>query len=276
MVVYVGHGLSDWTEGLTTEQVGKIHCTKRLPFAFLFACYAGNYVGPDDSVSEALLFKADGPITVFASTDISHPYGNAVLAYEVQLAVLDARPATIGEAMMAAKRGSIENADEFRTMIDGLAATQPDLGPVEQATIRVQHLDMYNLLGDPALSMAYPAGAATFDSGVPASDPSGTLHVTGTTPGLDSGSALVTLEVERDVILQELATINPDKPDTATVQANWAKASDKVLFSTTATVTGGQFAADVEVPASLPDGPYYLKVYADDGAKDAFGFTMIP
>lgn len=275
MVVYVGHGLSDWTEGLTSEQVARIHCTKRLPFVFLFACYAGNYVGLDRSVAEELIHKSDGPITALGSTDISHPYGNAVLVYEVQRAVLDAMPKTIGEAILLAKLWSIENEDEFRAMIDSVAATQPDLDAVRQIRIRLQHLDLYNLLGDPALPMQYPDSWASFTSGVPEMNPTGTLHITGSAPGISSGQAFITLEVERDVILEQLTPINPENPDPAIVQANWKKAVNKVLVSKTVPVSNNTFSAEIECPDFMPGGPYYLKVYADDGTNDSFGFSTI-
>ena len=276
MVVYVGHGSNDYTEGLTTDQIDAIHCTKRLPFVFLFACFAGNYVGTTDSVAVTLVAKADGAITAFGSTDISHPYGNAVLAYEVQRAVLDVRPATIGEAVVLAKRGVIENSDDFRVMMDGFASSQPDLDAVAQARLKVQHLDMYNLLGDPAVPMHYPHGWAAFGAGLPTTGvPVGNLHVQGLLPGLTTGKAWVTLETERDTFLQSTDPVDPDNPDQTTVQANWGKANNKVAVQANVDVVGGAFQADLDCPASLPGGAYYVKVYATDDTTDAFGFAPL-
>ncbi len=276
MVVYVGHGGNDYTEGLTTDQIDRIHCTKRLPFVFLFACYAGNYVGTTDSVAVTLVGKADGAITAFGATDISHPYGNAVMAYEVQRAVLDQRPPTLGEAVVLAKRGVIENSDDFRVMMDGFASSQPDLDAAAQARIRVQHLDMYNLLGDPAVPMHYPHGWAAFGAGLPTTGvPVGNLHVQGLLPGLTTGKAWVTLETERDTFLGVMDPVDQSDPDQATVQANWAKANDKVAVQANVDVVGGAFQADLDCPASLPGGAYYVKVYADDGTTDAYGFAAL-
>lgn len=273
MVVYVGHGTSEWTQGLDADQIPKVHCQHRLPMAMFFACYAGNYAGSKDSLAEQLLFKPDGPIVAFASTDVSHPYGNAVLAYEVQRAVLDRRPPTAGLAMVESKIQSIHNQDDFRDFID--AAALLEVAEYEQSILKNQHLDLYNLLGDPAASVKYPATEVAF-SQTDGSVASGNIKVAGTTPGVVTGTAYVALETERDVIPWDLEPVDPDNPDQATIQSNWAKAIDKVILGEWVDVTDGTFEADLWFPDDQPAGTYWIKVYAMDDTTDSFGFVQAP
>ncbi|MBW2534118.1 MAG: hypothetical protein JRI55_21700, partial [Deltaproteobacteria bacterium] len=117
-VFYVGHGLSGSTAGLDKGSLDAVHCGPRRPAVFFFACNNGAYVGPNDSIAEALLLRDRGAIVAFASTDVSHPYGNASLLYEVTRHFLDGRPATFGEGLRRAKRALMEHSDEFRQILD--------------------------------------------------------------------------------------------------------------------------------------------------------------
>lgn len=272
MTVYVGHGTESSTQGLTTDQVAQIHCTHRRPFSMFFACYAGNYAAESDSLAETLAFKADGPVASFGSSDVSHPYGNAVLAYESQMKALEMRYETIGEVLVAIKRGMIENDDDFREFMDGAGALDPSCeSPEQRAEILRQHNDMYNLLGDPATSMQYPRELAGFDAPT-GSIASRRLEVSGTTPGVGTGTAIVTLETERDVVVGTLATIDAKHPKASDVNANWAKSNDKAVARVEVPVTGGRFQATLDWTVDLIDGAdYYLKVYAGDGTTDVLG-----
>ena len=273
MVIYIGHGSSEWTQGLDADQVPLVHCKHRLPIATFFACHAGNYAGSKDCLAEQLLWKADGPIVTYASSDVSHPYGNAVLVYEIQRAVLDHRPSTAGLAFQDSKAQAIYNQDEFRDFID--AAALIEVAEYEQPLIRSQHLDLYNLLGDPAAAVKYPASEAQFEPPVGSVD-SGSVHVTGNAPGIEEGTAFITLEMERNVILWDLEPVDFENPDQATIQSNWEKANNKVIQSAEVAVNGGTFQALLEFTDDLPVDTYWLKVYAHDDTLDSFGFIEAP
>jgi len=273
MVVYIGHGSTEWTQGLDSDQVPKVHCKNRLPATLFFACHAGNYAGNDDCLAEELLWKDDGPIVTYGSSDVSHPYGNAVLVYESQRAVLNSRAPTFGLALLESKVQSIVNQDEFRDFID--AAAQLEVPEYQLVIIRDQHLDLYNLLGDPAAAVRYPGSDAVFDD-VEGGMSADQIRVQGTAPGVGDGTAWVTLEMERDVILWPLDPVDPDDPDQQTVQSNWEKAVDKVLSSAEVDVVSGAFEADLDVPDGLPTGAYWIKVYAYDDVSDSFGAVQAP
>lgn len=275
LLVYIGHGSDGSSSGIGPSEIPQVHCKHRLPVATLFACYTGNFVSSVDSLAEGLLWKADGPIGVFASTDVSHPYGNAVLAYEAQRVFMDLRPQTVGEALNKVKRESIVHVDDFREFVDGAATLQVPTS--EQILVKAQHLDLYNLLGDPAARIVYPKAAATVGL-TGGSFASGNLSVAGTAPGIASGTAHVTVEIARDTILREdeLTPVDAKHPDPTTVQKNWAIAMDRILAEATVDVKDGKYAADLSWTGMPPSASYYVKVYASDTTNDAYGSMMIP
>jgi len=272
MSIYIGHGSAEWSEGLPMERLDEIGIEHRLPFMFFFACSNGDYVGRQDSLAEALLRIPDGPITTFASSDISHPYGNSILPYELQRIVFDERPATIGEATLLTKQYSISHSDRFREVID-LGAIGQGIDEREAEVRRFEHLNLYNLFGDPAAPMLYPAADTVMVPGVTGRLREDRVTVGGEAPGIEDGKAWVTLEGARDLILHDLEQVDPDRPNAAAARRNWEKATDKVVASAEVPVTDGRFEAELtfEEGIRLPQGGYYVKVYADDGTHDAFG-----
>ncbi len=275
MTIYIGHGSTGWTEGLPIDRIGEIDCAGRAPLSFFFACYNGNYLGPEPSIAESVLFLDGGALTAFGSTDVSHPYGNGVLPYEIQRAVFNDRPERLGEALVTAKRQAIENDDELRELMVTFAV----IGGEDEARLQplaYQHLDLYNLLGDPAVRIQFPRSEIDFGAGLTGSVGEGSVAVTATAPGIDEGVAWVTVECERDMILADLEEVDPEDPDPAVVQENWAKAVDKVVAGEGVEIAGGQFTASFELPDDLPTGEYYLKVYAQDDRSDSFGFLPLP
>ncbi len=272
--VYIGHGSPGWTQGLAIEDLDSIDIRHRLPFAFFFACSNGEYRGSEDSIAEAIIRLPNGPVTSMAGSGTTHPYGNAVLPYELQRAVLNERPATIGEAILLSKRYSMDHTDEMRELMDGFAIIA-EVPEEEQGTIRLQHLDLYNLFGDPAAKIVFPSSNIRFDK-VEGSIESGSLHIQGNAPGLNGGKALVSLETEREVIFNELTPVNPDSPDPATVRENWNLAMDKTITDTEVNLDGESFQADLSWSEDLPRGTYYIKVYAADDLNDSFGSKKAP
>jgi hypothetical protein len=275
LTVYIGHGYAEGMTGLSVEMLGQINCQTRFPMALFFACSTGEYAKPEVSIAEAMALKPDGAVVAMGASGISHPYGNAVLSYEMQRAAMNLKPDTIGEVILRMKRQSMEHTDEFREMVDEFAVTS-GVPKEEQEVTRRQHLNLYNLFGDPAAAMSYPRRNCDLSPGAGGSMASGRVTVGGKATGFSSGKAYVTLEANRDLIVHELAPVDPDNPDEKTVQENWKKAVDKVVVGKEVAVSGGVFEADLDVPPGLPEGSYFIKVYADDGTTDCFASTDAP
>src|SRR5205085_1762833 len=67
------------------------------------------------------------------------------------------RPATFGEALLAAKRNMVEpkQASERRNVLDALAGLLSPSG-ADLAAERAEHVELFNLIGDPTLRLNYP------------------------------------------------------------------------------------------------------------------------
>ena len=269
--MYIGHGSAAYNDGLSADQLGGMVCDNRQPFVFLWACSNGEFGGDSDSISEAVLWAPDGPIGAFAGVGTTHPYANAVLPYEAQRALFDHQPPTFGEVALRTKQQLIANDDDIREMARGFAVLS-GVAEEELPGIEIEHLDQYNYLGDPALPTAYPRTHVAFDP-VKGSAASGHLEVAGAIPGVQTGTAWITLEIEPNEYLAEL---DPDAADEAAVAARWALANDKTVVGVQVPVTAGRFEATLDFDPDQPGDKLYIKVYADDGEADSFGHAVAP
>src|SRR5439155_12510900 len=102
-----------------------------------------------------------------------------------------ARGRAVGDAVREAKRMLVEGKDEYRDMIGGYAMLfVQDAWLLDRLLHEEMHL--YNLLGDPALTPAFPSGGVTLEVGkaVPGKE----VKVAGKIAGLEDGKVIVTFE----------------------------------------------------------------------------------
>jgi hypothetical protein len=284
MMAYVGHGFEngfaelDWNSKsfpiLDTTQLSKIDVAHKSPLLTLIACLTGRFTA-GDSLAETILRSKGGPVGVYASTEISHPYANAVFIRELAQTITRERPATSGEVFVRAKRRSIENADAIRGEIDQGVGTI--LSADARESLRHSHLYMYTLFGDPAARVAYPREKAEITLGAANAAPGTQLEVSATLGKLGNGSALVTLETRRSDIGGKIAPVPADGDATrdSVITANYTTANDRVVAKQTPSHADGSLQTTLALPADLATGDYYVKVYADDGSGDAIGSTKI-
>jgi len=167
-VTYIGHG---WRNGFdrckfkgisyrifTEDAAAELECREGLPIAFLLCCSTGHFDGAPDCIAEVMIKQPKGPVAVISSSRVSMPYGNAPFAKELLEACLVDRKATLGEAFLQAKQRSAAEAkdDLQRVQIDFLARItyEPDVAKLRQE--RIEHLYLYNLLGDPSMLLPHP------------------------------------------------------------------------------------------------------------------------
>lgn len=143
LVHFIGHGgryiwrtgppdLTNNQDLFTLDDVGKLGNGERLPMVLSMTCYSAPFDNPtEDSIGERFLREpGKGAIAVFAASWRNSPsldYSKAVISELLQPG------ATIGEAIVRAKRASND-----RTLVE-----------------------MYNLLGDPAVVLERPRDEAT-------------------------------------------------------------------------------------------------------------------
>jgi len=238
------------------------------PIAYLCCCSTGHFDGEPDCLAEFLLKQPGGPVAVIASSRVSMPYSNGVLSKEMLGAIFREHAATVGDMLRIAKQRLIHprEGDELRQMVDAFGS-QWKHGDVQYLEAeRREHLSLYNLMGDPSMRLPREADVAiTCEKSAVAG---GKIAVEGKSP-LD-GEALVELVLERTADVPERKGSSDKDFAECYARANaWVKAETKVPSK------GGAFKAELEVPADLAPGAYFVRVYVTGTDASALGARAI-
>jgi Peptidase family C25 len=270
-VTYMGHGSPRSLDRVQfgpraypifdEDHVEKLAARRGAPIAYLCCCSTGHFDGNPDCLAEFLLKQPGGPVAVIASSRVSMPYSNGVLSKEMLGALFRENAATVGDMLLVAKRRLIKprEGDKLRDAVDGFGKLWK-MGNVEYlAKERHEHLWLYNLMGDP--SMRLPRAADVTIACADGAAPGAKLAVEGTCAV--AGEALVELVMDRT------PNVPGRKGDTDEDFAKcYARANAWVKAETKARCEGGAFKAEIAVPADLPPGAYFVRVYVTgtDGA----------
>jgi len=170
LLTYMGHGQIDrldnmyvQVEGerlkfpiLTGDDVKDFNITDgKLPVMLIVACETGHMDAEGECLAERILFTEKAPIAVLASSRDSHPYANTLLQKAFISEITENRVATLGEAVMKAKRELVEAKDPDRKQLDRMAMLI--VPKAERDDLNRSHISMYNLCGDPGLRLRHPS-----------------------------------------------------------------------------------------------------------------------
>jgi hypothetical protein len=173
--IYIGHGQHTSLDRVHTPlaeypilSTNDIHELKgdAPPIAVFLSCYAGAFDYLHDCLAEELLAIKGGPVAVFSGSRVTMPYAMAVMSSGMMDEYFRKRRATIGELILQAKRRMMEEFDENdstrndlyaqnRRLLDSLAAA---ISPAPEllAEERLEHVQLFNLLGDPLMRLHHP------------------------------------------------------------------------------------------------------------------------
>ena len=281
---YIGHGLEGTLDQLTwsgksypimdIKKLSKLKIKNKSPIMVIIACLTGAF-DDKDALAEQILRQDDAPPAVIAATEISHPYTNAVLVRELGHLVTEQKAPTVGLLLQQAKERLVHQDDDLRKLLKGLGSAM--LNYQQMNALNRTHLHMYALMGDPAMKIRYVAGKATLAPGAASVKRGASLEVNATFEALSAGKALFTLEGRRKVLLYNLKEVPKDgSPDRdAVIKSNYDVANDRVAASKTVSFTGSKARITLSVPADIPAGEYFVKVYAEDGQVDAVGHKAV-
>jgi len=274
--VYIGHGHNLYVDQvetpdqkkypiLTTKDVPDLKCGSGHPIAIFLACYTGRFDAPVDCLSEEMLRSPGGPVAIYSATRVTMPYAMTVMGGEMMKAYFVEKVPTIGELVLHAKRQMVlaDRSTGTAKSLDTLALTLNKLSPDLKAE-RLEHVQMYELFGDPLLKLSHPNDVVV--------DPLSTakagdkLIIKGTSPL--SGKCVVELVSPRD----KLHFTPPLRKDFSPVEAvfteiqeTYEKANQPVLASKALEVKRGTFEAELTIPESMK-GKGHIRVYVH-GAK---------
>jgi hypothetical protein len=232
-------------------------------------CHAGAFDGPRDCLAEEMLRTDAAPVAIVSGSRVTMPYAMSVLSSEALKECFLNRRTTLGEVWLHAKRNSMLNA---RTggeakMLDALAAALNSGSDLAEE--RMEHVHMFNLLGDPALRLPHTSQATIK---VPATvRPGETLRIEGTSEV--DGRCTLELVVRRDRLAfrPQLRREFDRTPSALTAyRAMYDRANDSRLASIETLATAGVYAAALTVPADAT-GECHIRVFIEGVKACAMG-----
>jgi hypothetical protein len=278
--LYLGHSSAEGLYGgrapyLDRDDWGRLRIGRGKGVFLTFGCNGCQLKGPNgEGYGVAAMRNASGPVAVVGSHGIC-------FAAMVQLAAdglfestfAGQPPERLGDSWLAIKKGVARGKiDDFTFGL--LDAVDGDKS-IPQATQRQEHLEMFLLLGDPALRLPvmppftltlFPQeGRGEGEGSEVSATPGGMLTVRGKVPARLDG-ARVTLTLERTVnsVPKDLEP-TPKKAGAARDRitlANHDLANRFVVATAECVAKDGRFEAKLDVPAKLPWPRLILRAYA--------------
>ncbi len=264
--VYLGHGARNELDQmavpgarfpiLRTADCSKLKSASGLPIAVLLACYTGAFDQPEDCLAEEMLRAPQGPVAVIGGSRVTMPYGMAVLGTEFLQTYFEDRPATLGAAILEAKRKAmrpLDPSDEKNTknvsrqLIEGVAsAISPTSSQLDEE--RREHLLLMNLLGDPMLRLNHPdaiqlKAPAKATAGIP-------LEIT--LEQLPPGKVYLEFACRRDCFKEKIEPrdhFDPSDEGLAEFSPIYKQANDSVWERKVIDHLGGPLVVNLAVPA---------------------------
>lgn len=279
--VYIGHGHRQVVDRVevpgrrsyhvfASADAAKLRCDRGAPIALFLACYTGAFDGEVDALGETLLKTPGAPVAVIAGSRVTMPYAMTVMGNELMRQYFEERAPTLGEMLRSAKRemATRPRDDAASKLLDTLALA---MNPKSQdlRAERREHLELFNLLGDPTLRLPQPK---RIELDAPGAVTKGQwLLVKGVCP-ID-GRATVELVLRRDRLrIRPPARVKYDDGAGSIEEfaSTYRAANDPRLASRAAMVSAGPFEVSLAVPDSA-DGPCHVRMYVEGKADFAVG-----
>ncbi|HTU20640.1 MAG TPA: C25 family cysteine peptidase [Gemmataceae bacterium] len=272
VTLYLGHSNAEGLYGgraryLDRGDWSRLRIDQGKGVFFTFGCNGCQLKGEDgEGYGVAAMRNANGPAAVVGSHGIC-------FAAMVQLAAdglfestfTKAPPRRLGESWLAIKNGVAGGKIDALTfrLLDAVDGDKT----IPLATQRQEHLEMFLLLGDPALRLTkMPADVEIHvESSV---SPSNKLTVSGKVPQRLAGARVhITLERTVNSVPNDLAALPKEGRSDAVARdrvmlANHERANHFVVMASECTVEDGRFQATLDVPAKLPWPRLILRAYA--------------
>ena len=278
--VYLGHGQHrelDWVRApgcaypvLGERDIPQIRCTSGTPIACFLSCYAGSFDGAEDCLAEQMLRTSGAPVAVVCGSRVTMPYAMAVLGTELLDECFARRSPTLGDALRSAKRSMVRpgKKTENRASLDALAGVLSP-SPDQLESELKEHLQLFNLVGDPCLRLHHPQDIdLTFEGTAQAG---GKIQVRGSSP--IAGNCTLELITRRD----RLTFTPPARPQYADgtaalekIDADYRRANDPRYVVVEQRIKKGPFSAELVVPADAY-GPGHVRMYVEGKADFAVG-----
>jgi len=285
--IYEGHGSTQafgWHEWkgkrdfvFSSASVPRIAIRRGAPMMFLLTCCSGEFSDPiTDCIAESLMKTKAGPVAVFASSRVCDYYASGILSLSIPDHFRRASHGTIGRALLAVQRALVVTDSFGLEEVDRISALF--LGTKKQLRhYRIDHIHMYNLLGDPTMPLGAPKGRMTIRAQASAFFGAG-----------------VTLECELDrAYTGELRLVVESKPGTPlqplepvkglsgkalldALKVNWERSNHRILAKAVTRIDGSHAPVHIDLPeGKYPAGEYIIRVFVHDAKGCAVGWKLL-
>ena len=278
--VYMGHGQRqhlDWLRVpgaalpiLERSDVSRMKAAQGLPIAVFLSCYTSAFDQAEDCLAEDMLRQPGAPVAIVGGSRVTMPYGMAVLANAMADELFQQRRQTLGEVLLYAKRSMVDSQSEHagQRLLDAVAASLA-AGTMDLAAERMEHVWMYNLLGDPLLRLQHPQSVTL--TVPPRVEAGNTLHILAQSDV--DGACLVELACRRDLLTFQPPARREFVPTRAALAAQsrvYHQANDGRWAWVTARVEDGRLETELAVP---PDahGPCHVRIFVQGDDQYAVG-----
>jgi Peptidase family C25 len=283
--VYMGHGRrtaidylrlpAGRVRSLDCGDMSELHCTAGSPIALFLACYTGALDASPRCLADELLRAPGGPVAIIGGSRTTMPYAMAVFGSEMIDQCFRFHAATVGEAMLEAKRRMVGAGqtpwDSHRLLMDAVAKAASPQGS-DLAAERLEHLHLFNLIGDPLLALHFPREMElTAERSATAGDK---LEVSGRSPC--EGHCTIELVADHDAADAAQPRQKFESTDEALrdYQRRYCQMNHPPLATAEATVESGRFAAALPIPSTAA-GRYRLRAFVQGNRDCALGSTAV-
>lgn len=282
--VYLGHG-HPWAldlvrvpdgehEIFTLGHVSRLRAEQAPPIALFLACYTAAFDTPRDCLAEELVRAPGGPVAAIGGSRVTMPYAMSVLGIALLKESFQHRRETLGQVLLQAKRSSVLDArsDDASKRLDAMAALLSPSGS-DLAAERHEHLHLFNLLGDPLLTIAHPLPIELTVSAKAARGD--TVEIEGRCDV--DGEALVELAVRRDRLSfqppgRDGYRSSPEAEEE--FATTYRRANDTRLATANVVVSDGRFRAKLVIPENAW-GACHVRVFVQGRGQFAAGAADI-
>lgn len=277
ITLYIGHSNAEgfWagrTRYLDRNDWGNLTIRHGPGVFATFGCNGCQLGGPDgEGYGVAAIRNPGGPVAVLGSHGICFAAMCQLATEGLFEGFTGKLPDRLGEIWLRAKAAIAKHE------MDGITywlLDQADGDPkIPQATQRLEHLEMFLLLGDPALKLpAMPLDVKLAVTETPT--PGKTIAVRGEVPeDLAGAKVRVTLERPLTSVPTDLQSVpkEPAEERARVMAANHVKANRFVLATKEVSVRDGRFEARLDVPATAPWPRLLVRAYAVNERRDGLG-----
>jgi arylsulfatase A-like enzyme len=285
--VYLGHSnptaLSSLsTRFLSTKDWAKVDMSNGQGVFFSCGCYGCQWDrGPQQAYCLAAMRNPKGPAAVIGAYKESYAACGLLAVDGLLRCCAEAPfPTRLADYWLAVQDGLLEGKIDATTFTfldqgDGSA------GKVPLSVQRPEHLEMWTLLGDPALRLPLLPLTVSLRATSPVS-PATRLRIEGDLPENLAG-AKVRLSLERAIgtrpadlqALPELSSDGAAEHDRIAAENN-RKVNKRTIATATTTAHGKSFTCSLEVPANLAGPMVVVRAFAEAGTEIAEGVLKLP